>query len=308
MQKLTSVLVVVERGAGDLPLLAKAIALARAFGARLELFACDAEHEYELGQTYDVQEREGARQASLLELRRYLQRLSDRVTAEKLAVSIDVVSESPLYEGIVRKILGSHPDLVLKSAVHDPASQHSALSANDWQLVRTCPAPLLLSRGRTWGVPPCFAAAVDVSEAETPGLGAMILRTAALLRSGCRGELEVLFGEGSEASEQDRKVHANSLRRLADDVQLDAGRIRFLTGDPVMTLAAKAAEQHYDVLVLGALTHRTQQAAALVGTLTQKLMETLASDFILIRPASFVSPVPEPHQDVRSAQAIKDAS
>jgi nucleotide-binding universal stress UspA family protein len=102
-------------------------------------------------------------------------------------------------------------------------------------------------------------------------------------------------------------VHASSLRRLADDVHLDAGRIHFLTGDPVMAVAAKAAEQHYDVLVLGALTHRTQQAAALVGTLTHKLMETLDSDFILIRPAGFVSPVPGPNQGVRSAQAIKDA-
>jgi universal stress protein E len=307
MQKLTSILVVVDRSAGDLPLLAKAIALARAFGAGLELFACDAMHEYELEHTYDAQGREGARQASELELRGYLQGLSDRVTAEKLAVSIDVASESPLYEGIVRKIIGSRPDLVLKSAVHDSASRHSALSANDWQLIRTCPAPLLLGRGRAWRVPPSFAAAVDVSEAETPGLGAMILHTAALLRAGCRGELEVLFGEGSEASAQDREVHASTLRRLAEDVQLDAGRIRFLTGDPLMELAAKAAKQHYDVLVLGALTHRTQQAAALVGTLTRQLMETLDSDFILIRPTSFVSPVPEPNQNARSAQAIKNA-
>ena len=307
MQTLTSVLVVMDRGGGDLPLLAKAIALARAFGARLELFACDAAHEYELEHTYDAQGREGARQASVLDLRRYLQRLRDQVAAEKLAVSVDVASESPLYEGIVRKIHASHPDLVLKSAVHDPASRHSALSANDWQLIRACPAPLLLGRGRAWRVPPCFAAAVDVSEAETPGLGAMILHTAALLRAGCRGELEVLFGERSEASEQDRAVHASSLRRLADDVHLDAGRVHFLTGDPVMAVAAKAAEQHYDVLVLGALTHRTQQAAALVGTLTHKLMETLDSDFILIRPAGFVSRVPEPNQNVRPAQAIKDA-
>jgi nucleotide-binding universal stress UspA family protein len=123
---------------------------------------------------------------------------------------------------------------------------------------------------------------VDVSEAETPGLGAMILHTAALLRAGCRGELDVLFGERPEVSAQDREAHAASLRKLAADAHLDARRIRTLAGDPAMTLAESAAGQRYDALVLGALTHRPQQTA-LVGTLTGQLMETLNSDFILIR-------------------------
>jgi hypothetical protein len=151
-----------------------------------------------------------ARQARVTELRRYLKSLSQRVSDDKLAVSIDVFSETPLYEGIVHKVIASRPDRVMKSAVHEPSSRHSVLGANDWQLVRTCPAPLLFGRGRTWNSPPRFAAAVDASEAETPGLGAKILYTAALLRAGCRGELDVLFGERPEASVQDREVHSAS--------------------------------------------------------------------------------------------------
>jgi universal stress protein E len=296
MEKLTSILVVLDRGAGDLPLLTKAMILARAFGARLELFACDAEHEYSLRHSYDSHGLEAAREGRATQLRQYLQTLGERVTAEKLAVAIDVASESPLYEGIVHKVIASHPDLVMKSAMHDPSSRHSILGANDWQLVRTCPAPLMFGRGRAWRVLPRFAAAVDVSEAETPGLGALILRTAALLGAGCRAALEVLFGERSEVSERDREVHSSTLRRLAGDVRLDAHRIRSLIGDPAMTLATSAAEQRYDVLVLGALTHRAPHTP-LVGTLTRKLMETLDSDFILIRPETFVCPVHDSHHE-----------
>jgi universal stress protein E len=306
VENLTSILVVLDRGAGDLPLLTKAMALAGAFGARLELFSCDAEHEYALRHSYDRRGLEAARQARAAELHEYLQALGKRAIADRLPVAIDVMSESPLYEAIVEKVISGHPDLVMKSAVHKPASRHSALGANDWQLVRACPAPLMFDRGRSWGVPPRFAAAVDVSEAETPGLGAMILRAAALLRTGCGGELDVLFGERSEASERDREEHARNLRSLAKDVQLEAQRIRSMPGDPAKTLAASAAEQRYDVLVLGALTHRTRQSA-LVGTLTRQLMEALNSDFLLIRHESFASPLRHPDEGDHPLRAGKEA-
>jgi universal stress protein E len=306
MQPVTSILVVLDRGEGDLPLLTKAITLARAFGASLELYSCDAEHEYTLRHSYDAHGLAAARRARNQELCRYLKSLSERVAAEKLTVSIDVISETPLYEGIVRKVIASHPGLVMKSAVHEPSLRRSALGANDWQLVRTCPAPLMFGRGRTWHAPPHFAAAVDVSEAETPGLGAVILHTAALLRARCGGELDVLFGERPEASAQDREAHAASLRKLAVDEHLEAQRIRSVTGDPAVTLTASAAEQRYDALVLGALAHRPQHTA-LVGTLTSQLMEALDSDFILVRGEHFVSPVHAADREKRSMPARKDA-
>jgi len=46
MRKIKSILVVANRDDTDKPLLEKAVQLARRLGARLELFACDAEHAY----------------------------------------------------------------------------------------------------------------------------------------------------------------------------------------------------------------------------------------------------------------------
>ena len=73
-------------------------------------------------------------------------------------------------------------------------------------------------------------------------------------------------------------------------MNLSIDRIRLLTGDPTTTLSAFAAEQRYDVLALGALTHRPH-LTELVGTLTRKLMETLQCDFLLVRAEGFVSPL-----------------
>jgi universal stress protein E len=302
MKDLTSILVVLDRSARDTPLVTKALLLARELNARIELFSCDAEHEYALKHAYDQRGVETARQNSVADLNDYLRRVSHLVTAQNVAVSIDVVCESPLYEGIVHKVFKSCPDLVMKAAASEQSAGRPTLDANDWQLVRTCPVPLMLSRGGAWSSRPRFAAAVDVSEEETPGLLERILRSAAYLSAGCRGELDLVFGECSGADAANGRSHAAKLRNLAKELHLGENRVWTLTGDPADTLPAFAAKQHSDVLVLGALTHQ-RHAPTLVGTLTRKLMDTLDCDFLLLRPGRFEFPVRRQNEEAWAADA-----
>jgi len=55
-----------------------------------------------------------------------------------------------------------------------------------------------------------------------------------------------------------------------------------LNGEPEVTLPDFAARHHYAALILGGLTHR-RGIAPLIGTLTGKLVETLDTDFILVK-------------------------
>lgn len=307
MKDVTSILVVLDRSARDTHLVTKALVLARELNARLELFACDTEHEYALRHTYDGHGIEAARQSSIADLCDYLRRLSHVVTAQKVAVSFDVVCESPLYEGIVRKVFRSCPDLVMKAAASESSAGRPTLDSNDWQLVRTCPVPLMLSRGDAWSTRPRFAAAVDVSEEETFGMLQRILRSAAYLSAGCRGELDLVFGERSDADAPSGKAHAAKLRKLAQEVHLGPDRVWTLTGDPAATLPAFVAKQHPDVLVLGALTHQAH-VTELVGTLTRKLMDTLECDFILLRPGLFEFPARGQNKEAWAAAARRQSS
>jgi universal stress protein E len=293
MEKLISILIVLDQSSRDTPLLAKSLMLARQFGARVELFCCDAVFEYTLRHVYDERGLTEARQARTTHMREYLQQLCDQFAAQGVDSSIDAACESPLYEGVVHKILRSAPDLVVKAAALEPCEGRGALDVNDWQLIRACPVPLMLSRGGVWPPRPRFAVAVDVSEEETPGFAEMILRTAEYLRAGCRGELDILFGERLDIDGRTRQEHAATLRRLGREIQCAADRIQILLGDPATMVAAFGVRQHHDVLVLGALTHHSG-LAALIGTLTGELMNTLTCDFLLIRPSGFVSPALDP--------------
>jgi universal stress protein E len=293
LERIESILVVVERGAGASRAIAKAIELGRKFAARIELFLCDAERAFALKHEYDTRGVDEARSASLQESRRYLERLRAQANIGDLQVAVDAMCESPLYEAVVHKVQESRPDVVIRRVAGISETQPTALSATDWALARTCPVPLLLTHGRAWQARPRIAAAVDISEAETPGLARSILRTADFLRQGCQGIVEVLHVCTPAVSNVELESQRAALRERVEEAGVQAQDLHVLVGEPADALPQFAAQRHYDVLILGALTHRKGFATD-VGTLTGRLVECLGCDFLLVKPGSYVSPVLSP--------------
>ena len=288
MKQPKSILVVVDRSGDISGLMRKALVLARPFGARLELFLCDSEQAYVLDHAYDRAGIGAARAASVAEARRYLSGLRDLAATAGVDVTIDAQCESPLYESVVRKVLRSAPDMVIKDIPAEDARKHGLADPNDWQLMRTCPATLMLSGRRIWRDPPRFAAAVDVSEGETAGLSQSVVEAAAVLARGFAAELHVVYGETGSASQA--AAQREKLRALCDAAGIAAAQAHVLSGQPERTLPAFLREQGYDALVLGALAHRSAGTTP-VGTLTSTLLDALDCDFVLVKSSSYRSPV-----------------
>jgi universal stress protein E len=289
MDKIESILVAVDRSDKALPAFARAVAMARHCGARLELFLCDAEGAYALKHEYDLSATAAAESQSRAESRRFLESLATSVGCADVDVTFDVMCESPLYEGIVHKVQRWHPDLVIRAIGDHSAVTPGALSATDWDLVRTCPVPLMLTRGHAWLAPRRIAAAVDV--ADEPALSREIVHTAAWLAARCDGVLEILNGD-SNATAGAAMIDSRRalLRQLAAGAAVQPQQLHVVAGDPVTALPAFAAGRHYDLFVLGALTHR-KALTALVGTFTGRVIQALSCDFLLVKPQTFVCPV-----------------
>lgn len=296
MIRLESILVVAERTDAAHHALLKGYVLASHFGARLDLFHCDSEHALALRHSYDPRGVARSREACLAEGRRFLDALRQSVVSDDVPITLDVACESPLYEGIVHKVLTSCPDLVIKS-VGLGNGQHGAFSASDSQLVRTCPVPLMLTRGRPWSVPPRFLAAVDLSLEEFPGTARAIVCAGDYLAQGCRGRLDLVYsdrlrdtgappGPGFCAGED----AATALGALAKECGIAAHESHVLSGEPEDALLEFAAQRRYDVVLLGALGHQSAYTQ-LVGSLTARLIDGLDCDFVLMKPGSYVCPV-----------------
>ena len=279
MQKIDSILVAVDRD-GSRGALAKAIAVARLFGARLELFLCDAESAYEQKRQYDPRSAALARDSSLFGAREYLESLWRSFSVQDVPVMMDVACETPLYEGIMHKLERSVPQLVVRGA---SGREGRVFGASDWDLAQSCPVPLLLTKGRLWEPRPVIAAAVDVSSEESPALTHSILGLAKEFADVGGGTLEVLHA-GHFYEPETLALHRAKLEQRAREAGVAPSALHLIDGEPAAALTEFAAACHYDLMVLGALTHR-KALTALLGTLTGHLIDTIESDFLLVRSA-----------------------
>jgi universal stress protein E len=289
VKKLGTILVVVDPFDASQNVLAKSMVLARHLGAKLELFLCDSEQAYALKHTYDQQSVEQARQGCLVNARRYLESLRGTVLAGDVPISMDVACESPLYDGVVHKVLRCAPDLVIKSVARARTGGQCNLGANEWELARACPVPLMLTRSRPWRAQSHFAASVDVSADQADGRAGAIMQAAELMARCCDAKLDAIYSEPDAADVLGGKLRVTALHTLGTEFGIAADGLHVLSGDPEITLAGFVAERGYDMVVLGALAHHLAQAS-LVGKLTSKLVDVLDCDILLIRSGNFSAP------------------
>lgn len=287
MRKIKSILVVANRDDSDKPLLEKAVRIARQLGARIELFACDWEHAYVMRRAYDMAGTEQAWLSSFCDSCEYLETLSHAVDSSGVDILVDAVCDSPYYQAVVDKVRCCRPDLVMKSTSGAHPLRRFTLDSNDWDLMRACPATLLLSRGKSWDAHPRFTAMVDVSPEEIPTLPESIVATADLLAGACGGAVDVVYGERDSGAAQAaaraaRVMSLGAANRISDE------HIHVLQGDPEQSLAGFAAKQSCDAIVLGALSHR-EDLTSLVGRLTGRLVEALTCDFVLVKATERVT-------------------
>jgi universal stress protein E len=292
-----SILAVVDQEGDVGPALQKTAILARQCGAELEVFMCAAERAYWLQHQYDAQGTALARQACMEESRKYLDQLCASLETAGITVSVDAVCETPLYAAVVHKIRRSRAALVIRvladragASSGVPGKSQTDMSAADWELARTTALPLLFMRGRRWEAIPKMIAAVDVADTDGPSLGEAVLRTSRYIATLFGATLETIYVAPVASQPQLIEGYRSRLALSAASMDARPEQVHVLCGEPTETMAEFARRYHYDLWVLGALSHRPS-ATALVGTLSGRLMQILESDVLLVKPAGFRSPV-----------------
>jgi nucleotide-binding universal stress UspA family protein len=154
----------------------KAVQLARALGARLELFHALTAPIYADTFIYgdrsfsDVTARCSSRPLTRLE--RLATRLKGHGRQRRLKISVAAEWDSPAYEAIIRRAQTSKADLIVAER---HAGRHIAaalLHLNDWELLRLSPVPVLLVKSPRVYDRPVVLAAVDPSHQSRPSLPA----------------------------------------------------------------------------------------------------------------------------------------
>jgi universal stress protein E len=295
--------------------LRKAAALARANGARIELFhavndpeALDAlRRGYLKGRKADaIAETVRQRSASRL------QKLAALPDLKGVEVTCTATWDFPSHEAIIRRALATKADLVVASVQPKEIGSRLLLANTDWELVRHCPCPVLIAKTtRSWQRPAIVAALDPFHAHEKPvALDRQILEAGKYVARELRGALhafhaylpltiiaEAPAGQGMAVAlpPEMEEVHGSQVKRVFDRVAAAAGvppRRRHLEmGVTQDELSRIVRETGAELVVMGAVS-RSALKRLWIGSTAERAIDHLECDVLVVKPRTFRTKVP----------------
>lgn len=254
MPPLKSILVMTDRSADAQVALQKAVVIARHFDAKLELLACDPEHPWAARGPGHAAAGARAVATRSLDSRRFLEALRGTISADDLQIHTSDDFDGPLHEGLARKVCSGGHSLVVNRLLRREGRRRSALTPTDWQVIRSCPVPMMLTRGRPWRPLPRFVATLGRATAAAESAPDEVLDVARYLADGCRGALEIIRNDSNPGGAR-----------------------------PDAALASMPAPREIDVVVLRPFGREPASARDDAGaTLAERIVDTLDCDVLLL--------------------------
>lgn len=311
MSSIRRILVAVKDPAARLqPAVQKAAQLAAGLGARLELFHAICEPIFVdavalAGRPLEQLEDEW-RQRHLERLERVAQKLRDG----GLSVTTTCDWDYPAFEAVVRRALRSKSDLIVAER---HAKKHLApwlLRFNDWELLRRSPVPVLLVKsGRRWQRPAVLAAVDPTHSFAKPAkLDAAIVDAAGAVATALGGKLHAVHAFvptvidvrqldlddpnlSAHIESQAAKQAAVALERTVGAAGVPPARRHLVARHPADAIPQVARSTKAGIVVMGAVS-RSGLKRLVVGDTAERILDALACDVLVVKPAHFASRVP----------------
>jgi universal stress protein E len=315
MQRLDRILAVIDPTVDVQVGAAKAARLARLSGASLELFVCDFDPALTGQPFFDTDELRRLREEFIAERAGDLEDLADELRAGGLDVTTHVHWDNPLHEGILRRVAEFEPDLMVKDTHYHSMLRRALFTNTDWNLVRRCPVPLLLSRTADWPARPRILAALDPGHhGDKPAaLDHDILDAAQLLAGKLDGTVEAVHAffpasllaattgfagvplaqelSVTDLLESERARVSAAMREITQAHGLGDNSVRVLQGSASEVLPRVAAEDHFDLVVMGAVS-RSRLREIFIGSTAERILDRLPCDVLVVRSADFREKLP----------------
>ena len=310
MNTIARILAVIDPTVEQQPALGRAAWLAAKTGAELELMVCYYNEYLSGDRLFDSPSLAKARDEVIANQEKHLEALAEPIRAGGVVVTTTATWDHPLYEGIVRVAVDGNADIVFKDTHHHSAVSRAFLTNTDWNLIRTCPAPLWLVKPRELAAEPVFIAAVDpMHEHDKPAaLDDEILQVGKYLSLAVSGRAHAFHSYDPRIAvatatayipvslpfdEIEKQMHEDHQKRFAEitafhgiddaDTHLVAG----LTHEELPAIAEKLAA---DVVIMGAVA-RNRLKRMFIGATAERTLEYLPCDLLIIKPDWFKTPI-----------------
>lgn len=276
----------------------RASALARATGARLELFNA-LPMSVSAGSAHAAAEH--FTRLAVAENKRLLEQTANRLRREEIVVDTTVQSGYPVHEGILRQIRLTKPDLLVIEAHKHSVLARLLLTQTDFELIRYCPIPLLIVKGKgAWRSPRILAALDPFHRNDSArALDSKIIEVARTMAAAARGSVHAAhvyrplanFALGKVpttprallAQERARKDSVRSaFYEFVGEQGIPRTRAHLVLGDPVRDLPALARSMRVGLLVMGAVS-RSGLKQIFVGNTAEGVLDGVRCDVLVVR-------------------------
>ncbi|PCJ49030.1 MAG: universal stress protein [Gammaproteobacteria bacterium] len=312
--KINHILVDMDPTKKQQPALSKAIILAKKFNASIELLLI-AYNSGLMSQWFIDDERlEAIKEGYISSHRRWLDSHIKQVIDAHIPVTIDVRWHTPIYEGIIKKIKDSNADLLIKSTYQHSKVNKIFFTPNDWQLLKVCPIPLLLTKAETADEYTKIMAAIDPTQSrgKPEGLDKVILDATTSLAqtlsasaqvAHCYEAVELPMWPGVGTSPVDIGLaiglspmdyeeyikqlnahHTELFEQMIANYDFPTESKHLVEGKASETLPQIVDDNNIDLMVIGTTYRR-----GLLGSTAEKILDNINCDIFAVKPDDFIT-------------------
>jgi len=283
----------------------RAVLIARKSGAQLELFSVVRPASSLIGR--NKAESLAVTRAAMAAKLEKLDALADRLRNDGLVVNCKVDMDYAVGDAIIRRLKAGKADLVVIEAHKHGLLARLMLTQTDFDLVRHCPAPLLIVKGAPVQRRPVVLAALDPWHAsgKPVALDERIADVAHALAHGVAGKLHAAhvfaplmrYETDSVAAPivvpvpaSEQKKHTTAIRRRFKDearrLEVSAQHAHLRMGDPALVLPELARALKVDTIVMGAIS-RSAVSRVFIGSTTERVLDAMSCNVLIVKPKGF---------------------
>jgi universal stress protein E len=301
MQNIRSILVVIDRSADEHPELERALTLAKAFGAKVHVYA----REYnEALYVHYVVSRKGdklSKEAYEREAQWWINKQLEKFTAEGIEATGEAAWQKHLFNAVMEKIRELEPDLVIKGTRRDTRLHRTLFNYTDWELMRHCTSPLLLVKQPGPLRDGAILCAVNPghSHAEHYLLDEEIMSAGKLLADKLDKSLHafntfeippeplrapsgmdvVIFEDYRHQAEEE---HRDLFDDFVSEYKLTPEQVHSMTGAPEEVLPSLAEKLPASIVVMGVVS-RSALPTMIIGHTAENTLDRLECDVLVLK-------------------------
>jgi universal stress protein E len=303
------------------PALVKGAQLARALGARIELFHGLSAPLYVDGYGSFSVELPHVERTMRARIIAKLEKMADSLRRDGIKVTVAAEWDFPVYEAVVRRANQIQADLIVADQHAGKHRVAGLLHLTDWELLRLSPVPVLLVKTPGSYRHPVVLAAVDPGHtfSKPAKLDQRILKASSTIASALRGTQHVLHAYApfpftadpqtmiNQETVDRLQADATAAAQTALDRELRKTRIprsqRHIVGrHPADAIAQTAKEIHSAIVVMGAVS-RSGLRRLFIGNTAERVLDLLSCDVLIVKPVHFANRVPRGRRGARIVAA-----